>query len=162
MTAAPDIAGRMRRVNVMQGMSHVTDEPGVVLFAVLGSCVACCLYDPRARIGGMNHFLLPEPRHGRIGAADAAQNYGLYAMETLVDAMLRKGADRVSLQAHLYGGANMHAGMQAIGTGNIRYARTFLTRMGIRLSQTNVGGDVSRRVDFRAAGGQVRCRIVSR
>lgn len=149
-----------QRINVLQGTSFVTDDPAVVLTTVLGSCIACCLYDPHARVGGMNHFLLSEPRHGRMRDDGEAERYGLYAMELLVNEMLKKGASRSWLRAHLYGGANLHAGMHAIGTDNGRFARDFLIKDGIELSQANIGGNTPRRVDFRAALGQVRCRIV--
>lgn len=150
----------MRRINVLQGTSHVSDDPAVVLSAVLGSCIACCLYDPQARVGGMNHFLLPEPRHGRLRSEDEARHYGRYAMEMLVDEMIAGRANRPSLRAHLYGGANLRAGMQSIGSDNGRFARQYLTRNGIHLSQADIGGDVSRRVDFQPALGRIRCRIV--
>lgn len=158
--AAAIASGIERRVNVMQGMTFVTDDPTVVLTTVLGSCIACCLHDPRARIGGMNHFLLSEPRHGRFRDEGEAERYGVYAMELLVNEMLKRGASRSRLRAHLYGGANLHAGMRAIGTDNGRFAQAFLVKDGIELSQANIGGSLPRRVDFRPAAGQVRCRMV--
>jgi len=160
MIGAPEAASAARRVNVLQGTTFVTDDPGIVLTTILGSCIACCLHDPRARVGGMNHFLLSEPRHGRIGLDGEAERYGVYAMELLINEMLKKGASRSTMRAHLYGGANLHAGMHAIGTENSRFARAFLAKDGIALSQANVGGDTPRRVEFRAARGQVRCRVV--
>ena len=157
-TARPPVPER--RVNVMQGTTFVTDDPTITLTTVLGSCIACCLYDPRARLGGMNHFLLSEPRHGRMRDEGEAERYGVYAMELLVNEMLKRGASRSWLRAHLYGGANLHVGMQAIGTDNGRFAKEFLINDGIELSQANIGGTMPRRVDFRAAAGQVRCKMV--
>lgn len=155
-----DSATTTRRMNLLQGMVQVTDDPALVLSTVLGSCVACCLYDADARVGGMNHFLLPEPGHGQSATDDRAGHYGSYAMEALVQAMLRMGASLPTMQAHLYGGANVHAGMRPIGTENGRFARRFLARRGIRINVADLGGDMSRRVDFRAVRGQVRCRRV--
>ncbi|WP_380877763.1 chemotaxis protein CheD [Sphingomonas sp. DBB INV C78] len=151
---------REQRINVMQGTTFVTDDPSIVLTTVLGSCIACCLYDPQARLGGMNHFLLSEPRHGRRHDHGEAERYGVYAMELLINEMLKKGASRSWLRAHLYGGANLHAGMREIGTDNGRFAKEFLVKDGIALSQANIGGTTPRRVDFRAAQGQVRCKAV--
>lgn len=149
-----------KRVNVVQGTSYITADPEMVLTTVLGSCVACCLFDPLARIGGMNHFLLAEPREGASFDKGEAERFGLYAMELLINEMLKAGCARPRLRAHLYGGANLHAGMRAIGSANARFARDFLTRDGIPISNADLGGDRARRVDFRAALGQARSRLV--
>lgn len=156
----PDGISREYRINVVQGTNYVTDNPEAVLTTVLGSCVACCLYDPVQRIGGMNHFLLPEPHADIAHDSAEAERYGLLAMELLINAMLKHGATRGDMRAHLYGGANMHSGMQAIGTNNAAFARTFLKNDGIVLSHAHLGGGSARRIDFRAALGQTRCRVV--
>lgn len=150
-----------RRINVIQGTTQVTVDPGVVLTTVLGSCVAACLFDGIAGVGGMNHFLLAEPRHGDMSLGGQAERYGAYAMELLINEMLKAGAARSRIKAHLYGGANMHAGMQEIGTANARFAIDFLARDGIPLSLSNLGGNAARRVDFRAVKGQARCRVLA-
>lgn len=149
-----------KRFNVLQGTSQVTADRNVVLTTVLGSCIATCLYDPIAHIGGMNHFLLSQP--AGLDCADAAesQRYGVYAMEVLINDMLKAGAIRSRLRAHLYGGANLHAGMKSIGTANARFAEEFLRADGIPLVHSHLGGNEARRVDFRAASGQARCRVV--
>jgi chemotaxis protein CheD len=156
----PNAASGGVRLNVVQGTRYVTDDPATVLTTVLGSCVACCLYDAYSRIGGMNHFLLAEPRTGTACGGPEAERYGLYAMELLVNDMLSAGAARHHLRAHLYGGANLHQGMQAIGTANADFARRFLEADGIPLIHSHLGGSQARRVDFRAAMGQARCRVV--
>jgi len=148
------------RMTVSQGTRHVTDDPSMVLTTVLGSCVACCLYDAHARIGGMNHFLLAEPHAGTAYGGAEAERYGLYAMELLVNDMLKAGSIRLHLRAHLYGGANLHRGMHAIGTANANFARRFLEADGIPILHSHLGGTQARRVDFRAAMGQARCRVV--
>lgn len=149
-----------QRINVIQGTTFVTEDQNVVLTTVLGSCVACCLFDPVLKVGGMNHFLLSEPRNGLQRDSSEAERYGSYAMELLVNDMLKHGSSRGRMRAHIYGGANLHAGMQAIGTANADFARRFLASDGIQLSHSNLGGTSARRVDFRAALGQARCRIV--
>jgi chemotaxis protein CheD len=147
------------RVNVVQGMTYVSAQPAV-LTTVLGSCVACCLFDPQMRIGGMNHFLLAQPRAGALMKGGEAERYGLYAMELLINEMLKAGAMRSQLRAHLYGGANLHAGMHEIGSANAAFAREFLERDGIPLVHSSLGGGQARRIDFRTAAGQARCRLV--
>ncbi len=152
-------APRENRINVIQGTTHVTQDPDAVLTTVLGSCVACCLFDPQARVGGMNHFLLSQPGDSVMKTSAEAERYGLYAMELLVNGMLKHGATRSGMRAHLYGGANLHIGMQAIGTSNANFARKFLIDDGITLSHSHLGGTAARRVDFRATLGQARCRV---
>jgi len=150
-----------RRINVLQGTCRVSGEPNVILTTVLGSCIATCLYDPVARIGGMNHFLLSEPSDSTGAKDDHAQRYGVYAMEVLINEMLKAGATRPNLRAHLYGGANLHVGMKSIGSANAKFATDFLRRDGIPLAHSHIGGNDARRVDFRAASGQARCKVVN-
>ncbi len=69
----------------MQGAVEVTAEDGVLLTTVLGSCVAACLFDPIARVGGMNHFLLAEPEHREGQQPTLDEHFGLYLMELLIN-----------------------------------------------------------------------------
>lgn len=148
------------RHNIVQGEFEVSRDPDLVLTTILGSCIACCLFDPVARIGGMNHFLLASPPNSVNGLADEARRYGLYAMELLVNEMIKQGAARVTMRAHLYGGANLLSGMRAIGTENARFAQEFLRADGIQLARADTGGVQARRLDFQPATGRVRCRLV--
>lgn len=148
------------RHNVMQGEYEVSGDPTLVLTTILGSCIACCLFDPAAQIGGMNHFLLAAPPNARQGLGDDAKRYGLYAMELLVNQMIKQGAARATMRAHLYGGANLLSGMRAIGTENARFAEGFLKADGIRLVRSDTGGVQARRLDLQPATGRVRCRSV--
>lgn len=156
----PTAAPREKRINVVQGTYHVSADPSVMMTTVLGSCIACCLFDAQARVGGMNHFLLAEPGQNAERARAEAERYGIFAMELLVNEMLKAGAVRSQLRGHLYGGANLHAGMRPIGTSNAEFARQFLENDRIPLIHSNVGGSAARRVDFRPALGRARCRLV--
>lgn len=146
------------RLTVMQGQARISAGPRVELTTVLGSCVATCLFDPDEQVGGMNHFLLAEPAQAS-GHVD--EHYGVYLMELLINEMLANGAVKSRLRAHLYGGANLHRGMAQIGTMNAEFARDFLLRERITLVREDLGGTSARRVDFRPASGQVRCRTVA-
>lgn len=158
ITAEP----RQQRHNVLQGEYEVSSDPNLILTTVLGSCIACCLFDPVASVGGMNHFLLPmPPEHVRSGPGEEARRYGLYAMEMLVNGMLKRGATRQTMRAHLYGGANLHSGMRAIGTENAEFARRFLRDDGIALARADTGGTLARRLDLQPTSGRVRCREVA-
>ncbi len=146
------------RLTVMQGQARVSSDPRIELSTVLGSCVALCLYDPEARLGGMNHFLLAEPP--AAGGSLVDEYYGTYLMELLINQMLHRGARKARLKAHLYGGANVNRAMMRIGSANAAFARGFIQREGIDLLRAELEGTQARRVDFRPASGQVRCRTV--
>jgi chemotaxis protein CheD len=157
----PDAAiGSPLRVTVMQGQVYVGTGGNEVLTTVLGSCIACCLYDPLARVGGMNHFLLGQPSAGSSAVSD--KSYGVYLMELLINQMMTRGGVKSRMKAHIYGGANMHAGMTRIGDANDIFAINFLADEKIPLVRQETGGDTARRVDFDPVNGRTRCRIVER
>jgi chemotaxis protein CheD len=148
-----------RRITVLQGQVRVSGGSDVEFGTILGSCVASCLFDPVARIGGMNHFLLAEPPASH-DATEVDVHYGVYLMELLINEMLGQGAIKNRIRAHLYGGANLRAGMAPIGTANARFARNFLEQERIPLMREDLGGICARRIDFRPSTGQVRSRKV--
>lgn len=155
----PDLVlGEPARITVMQGQVCVGDGSPQILTTVLGSCIACCLYDPLAGVGGMNHFLLAEPHPGSGTVADA--NYGVYLMELLINQMMTRGGLKSRIKAHIYGGANMHTGMTRIGDANARFAINFLATERIPLVRQDAGGHNARRVDFDPLRGRARSRIV--
>ncbi|MDQ4421177.1 chemotaxis protein CheD [Sphingobium sp. DEHP117] len=157
----PDLAlGSPTRITVMQGQVYVGTGAPEILTTVLGSCIACCLYDPIARVGGMNHFLLAEPTPGSGTVAD--QNYGIFLMELLINQMMTRGGVKSRMKAHIYGGGNMHAGMTRIGDANARFAQNFLADEGIPVMRQDIGGDTARRVDFDPVLGRTRCRHVEK
>ena len=146
-------AGTERRVHVVQGEFHVTADPDVVLTTILGSCVAACLRDPLAGVGGMNHFLLPG-RSGEDGSDSV--RYGVHAMELLVNDLLRRGARRERLEAKLFGGARMLEGLTDVGTQNAKFAKSFLQKERIALTGGSLQGDRGRRVQFWPVSGRAR------
>lgn len=148
-------AASRTRITVMQGLVEVASDPAVVLTTVLGGCVAVCLFDPVARVGGMNHFHLAQA-HGVDEQVGADSHYGVYMMEKLIDAMLHQGARKSRLRAHVYGGANLHQ----VGAASARFAERFLDMEGILISHRDLGGDAARRIDFLPAAGMARCRHV--
>jgi chemotaxis protein CheD len=141
-----------RRVNIVQGEFHVTEDPDVVLTTILGSCVAACLHDPVAGVGGMNHFLLP----GNEEVGEASQRYGVHAMELLVNGLLQRGARRERLQAKLFGGARMLQGLTDVGTLNADFAERFVLRERIAVSSKCLRGDRGRRIQYWPVAGRAR------
>lgn len=148
------------RITVTQGEAYASAKPGVVMSTVLGSCIATCLYDPEAKVGGMNHFLLAEPMSK--DAQDARdRSYGLFLMELLINEMLKLGAQKSRMKARVYGGANMSQGLGRIGSVNAAFARQFLSDEGIPLVFEDLEGTHARRIDFQPATGRVRARSVA-
>jgi len=143
-----------RRVHVVQGEHYVTDDPSVMLTTILGSCVAACIRDPLAGLGGMNHFLLPGGE-GEDVTTDSVR-YGAYAMELLVNGLLRQGARRERLQAKLFGGARVISGLTDIGDQNGRFAERYLKQEGINFAGGSLGGERARRIQFWPISGRVR------
>ena len=140
----------LRRVTVAQGETRVSDEVDVVLTTVLGSCVAACFYDPVARVGGINHYLLAQ---GSASDTASMQRYGVYAMEVLINAMLAMGASRHRLKARIFGGAAMRAGFRDIGGANNPLAPALLRPGRILLVGEDVAGDRRRPVACRPGPG---------
>ena len=126
-----------RRVNIVRGEQHVTDDAGLCVTTLLGSCVAACLADLEAGVGGMNHFLLP----GADGEGRGMQ-YGVHAMELLVNALLQRGARRERLQAKLFGGARMVQGLTDVGAQNAQFATRFVQREHIALGHADLDCDL--------------------
>ena len=114
---------------VVQGEFRVSDHPDELLGTVLGSCVAVCLHDPVRAIGGMNHFLLP---FGQEEGANRPVRYGLFAMEMLINDLLKAGAKKPRLEAKLFGGARISADLRDIGQANSVFAREYLATEGIQ------------------------------
>jgi len=139
-------------VQITQGESHVTDNPKEVLTTILGSCIAACVRDPVAGVGGMNHFLLPESDSG--DSTDL--RYGVNAMEILINGLLKLGADRRRLEAKLFGGANVLSGLSDVGHRNAAFAEQFLKDEGIRYVGGDIRGDHPRRIQFWPVTGRAR------
>ncbi|MHB8907583.1 MAG: chemotaxis protein CheD [Syntrophales bacterium] len=142
------------RIVLKPGEYHVSDEP-VILSTLLGSCVSACLYDPVRGIMGMNHFLLSNHRyaHNIPFSITEAGRYGIHAMELLINAMLKSGAQRQSLRAKAFGGGmvlpnSSGDNFTCVGEVNIRFIREFLLNDGIPLVTADLGGEHGRVIYF--------------
>lgn len=134
-------------VKVLPGEYFVDSDDDIVIMTTLGSCIAACLWDRQARVGGMNHFLLPDGDSGR---------YGSYAMELLINEMLKRGASRGSLEAKVFGGGRVIAGMESINVGerNTRFVLDYLRTERIPVLSQDVLDVHPRKVCFRPSSGQ--------
>jgi chemotaxis protein CheD len=139
-------------VPITQGSTYVSNDPEEVITTILGSCIAACLRDPVAGVGGMNHFLLPEGR----GSDRLEMRYGANAMELLINGLLQRGGMRARLEAKIFGGANVIAGLSDIGAQNTTFVQKYLADEGIPLMGGDVGGTLPRRVQFAPVSGRAR------
>ncbi|WP_175720984.1 chemoreceptor glutamine deamidase CheD [Burkholderia anthina] len=136
-------------VKLLPNEFYTTSED-MVLMTVLGSCVAACLHDPFAGIGGMNHFMLPDDGADAGAAASESMRYGAYAMEVLINELIKAGGRRERLEAKVFGGAAVLAGMTTINIGdrNADFVRRYLALERIRITAEDLQGVHPRKVAF--------------
>ncbi|UMA66568.1 chemotaxis protein CheD [Roseivivax marinus] len=141
---------------VVQGEYDVSDDPCIVLTTLLGSCIATCLFDPVTRVGGMNHFLLA------AGEGESARNerYGSYAMEVLINGLLKLGARKSRLEAKVFGGAMMAGRMGRIGEENCAFALSYFATEKIPIAGSSLGGTQARRIRYVPTTGQAQMLLV--
>ena len=147
--------GAAKRVHIIQGEWKVSKDPNVVLSTILGSCVAACIRDPIAGVGGMNHFLLPGSAVPGAGGGDATR-YGVHLMELLINGLLKQGARRDRLEAKVFGGAKTIATFSNVGEQNAAFAQQFLRDEGIKVVGSSTGGDHGRKLEFWPVSGRAR------
>jgi chemotaxis protein CheD len=131
-------------VKVLPGEYFVASED-LMIMTVLGSCISACLWDTRARAGGMNHFMLPDG-----DSADGGGRYGSYAMELLINQMLKMGARRETMQAKVFGGAQVMAGFTSMNVGerNTKFVLDYLSTERIPVISQDVLDIHPRKVCF--------------
>jgi chemotaxis protein CheD len=142
---------------ILPGEYFVTRSDEAIT-TVLGSCIAACIRDPLTRVGGMNHFMLPEDGStGKSswidGPGGLATRYGSYAMESLINELMKLGARRERMEVKLFGGGRILSSMTDVGQKNISFAREFLKMEGFKIAAEDVGDVYPRRVLYFPATG---------
>ena len=144
---------------ILPGEYYVTTgDEGIT--TVLGSCISACIRDPQLHIGGMNHFMLPEDTsNGKSAWMDAeaglSTRYGSFAMESLINDLMKLGAKRERLEVKLFGGGRILASMTDVGERNIVFARNWLKTEHLHVTGEDVGDTVPRRVIYLPSTGKV-------
>ncbi|MCA9214684.1 MAG: hypothetical protein KDB27_16545 [Planctomycetales bacterium] len=144
---------------IIVGEVFASREPTCVT-TLLGSCIAACLYDEDAQIGGMNHFLLPNGS----GDRDAA-SYGIHAMELLINEIMGLGGDRRRLQAKVFGGGHVIENMKkgnSVGDKNSEFVKHFLEVESIPIVSEYLGGDSGLQVQFFTDSGRARVKKIEK
>lgn len=159
MSALPiaAVTPRPKTVYLYPGEVFAAGEP-VHVSTILGSCVAICLWDPVRKVGGLNHFLLPQP----IGADQGSTKFSAPALRALLSKLAALGSTRESLQAHVYGGArvmkvSLNVGRH-LGQENVDAAFAGLAKEGIRVLDSRTGGSRGLRLLFSTIDGSVQVR----
>lgn len=137
---------------VLPGDYYVTKHDEIIA-TVLGSCVSTCVRDEFVGIAGLNHFMLPKGGEG-VGPNDVLR-YGSYAIERLINELVKYGARRERLEIKIFGGGKVIAGMGDIGRKNIEFVHEYLTLEELPIAAEDVGGEWARRVRYFAESGRV-------
>lgn len=141
---------------ILPGEYYFTRKP-MMIVTVLGSCVAACVRDRVSGIGGMNHFMLPDGSGDASNPTSASMRYGAYAMEVLINELLKAGARRDNLEAKVFGGGNVLRGFTAINVGerNAQFVRDFLRAEKIHIVAEDLNDVHPRKVYYFPATGRV-------
>jgi chemotaxis protein CheD len=143
---------------ILPGEYYVTGRD-MLLVTVLGSCVAACIRDPKTGIGGMNHFMLPE-NSDKNDLVSSSMRYGGYAMEVLVNQLVKLGASRSRLEAKVFGGGAVLRGFTTVNVGerNSEFVLDYLHTERIKVASQDLMGLYPRKVYFFPASGRVLVR----
>jgi chemotaxis protein CheD len=160
------------QVEVQPGDRYATSTTtgtGVDIKTLLGSCVAACLYDPEAKVAGLNHFLLAAPRYSKSlpFVETEAGRYGIHAMELLINDMVKLGAIRSRLRAKVFGGASVlgftgESKFLCVNEVNQRFIRDYLATERIPITSEDLGGNLGRVIHFHSDNFRVFRRFIQK
>jgi len=137
-------------VIIQPGEFYITNSNESIA-TVLGSCISVCLYDIKKHIGGMNHFMLPGDFKDEDIFRSKSGRYGMFAMEKLINEMLKKGGNKENFIAKVFGGAHVLNFRNTDGNipdANISFVKTYLTFEEIKIVSSDLGGNIGRKIIF--------------
>ena len=141
---------------ILPGELYVTKTDEMIT-TVLGSCISACIRDPYSEVGGMNHFMLPASKNMDITDGSAAR-YGNFAMEQLINEILKNGGQRKNLEVKLFGGGRVLAHMTDVGKRNIDFALEYVQLEGLKLIAEDLGDRYPRKVQYFPSSGAARMK----
>lgn len=148
---------------ILPGEFYVSKQ-GEMITTVLGSCISACIRDPIVGVGGMNHFMLPVDRRTKSQRSaidlNVASRYGDFAMEMMINEILKAGGKRKNLEVKLFGGGRVVRQIRSVDIGkqNIDFAHNYLAFEGLGLVAEDTGGDYPRKVNYFSDSGRVMLR----
>jgi len=149
---------------ILPGEFYVTNEDELIT-TVLGSCISACVRDKISGVGGMNHFMLPETSKEKLQSGDEAVvgnalRYGNYAMEHLINTILKQGGKRKNLEVKLFGGGKVIPTMGTVGEKNVEFALEYVVAEGLTLLSQDLGDIYPRNIQYFPKTGKVRMKKV--
>jgi len=153
-----DASRNVHVAQVLPGEVYVTNSHELVT-TLLGSCISVCMRDKINRVGGINHFKLPKPLTG--GFDDENTNYGIYAMELLINEILKNGGNKNFLECTVFGGGNVSKALKAdVGGKNIEFVLSFLKQESIPIVNQDIGHDSAQKIYYHPVSGNTFSVVV--
>ncbi len=147
--------------SILPGEFFVSKEP-MIVYTVLGSCISACIRDPIAGVGGMNHFMLPEPNESGHDSWGESTRYGSFAMESLINEILKRGGIKSRLEVKLFGAGKIYEGKIDVGARNAQWVLKFLKTEGLMPAKTDLGDVFPRKVYYFTESGRVLMKKIER
>jgi chemotaxis protein CheD len=147
--------------SILPGEFFVSRDP-MVVYTVLGSCISACIRDPIAGVGGMNHFMLPEPKEGGSDSWGESTRYGSYAMESLINEILKRGGLKSRLEIKLFGAGKIYEGNIDVGANNAKWVIGYLKSEGLATVKSDLGDVFPRKVYYFTDSGRVLMKRIER
>lgn len=159
-----DPSNQIVTAKLLPGEYYVTNGDEMIT-TVLGSCVSACIRDTVSGVGGMNHFMLPETSHSRIhnrgeSVVGNATRYGNFAMEHLINIILKNGGKRKNLEVKLFGGGKIIATLSDVGNRNIEFVLNYVDTEALKLVSHDLGDIYPRKVNYYPHTGKVRMKKI--
>lgn len=146
---------------ILPGEFFVSATP-MIVYTVLGSCISACIRDPVVGVGGMNHFMLPKPKDGGSDSWGVSTRYGSYAMESLINDILKQGGIKSRLEVKLFGAGKIYEGQIDVGARNAEWVLDFLKTEGLTAVKTDLGDVCPRKVYYFTDSGRVLMKKIER
>ncbi len=160
-----DAKFNMEMVTIFPGEYHATRESRIIA-TVLGSCIAVAMFDPVKRISGMNHFMLPNTVNKDNFFLSKSGKYGMFAMELLINDLLKLGGDRSHFKAKVFGGGSVLQRTEGftskVPENNIEFAFEYLKAEKIPVVARDVGGTEARKVFFFTDTAKIRLKRIAK
>jgi chemotaxis protein CheD len=147
--------------SILPGEFFVSRDP-MVIYTVLGSCISACIRDPIVGVGGMNHFMLPEPMETAHDSWGESTRYGSYAMESLINEILKLGGLKSRLEIKLFGAGKIYEGNIDVGANNAKWVIAYLKSEGLATVKSDLGDVFPRKVYYFTDSGRVLVKRIER
>lgn len=148
-------------IKVLPGRFYITPRADEVIVTVLGSCVSACIRDVKTGLGGMNHFMLASDAAGQWGSDQKSTRYGNFAMEKLINELIKAGCPRERMEIKVFGGGNVTDTRNQIGTQNAEFVLRYLEDEGLHCAARDLGGPYPRRIQYFPSTGRVVRKLLT-